>query len=171
MLASVVTHIGLLEDGRLFFNLFIRSSQSVSEEITRGAFYKGAAILPAFRIKGADIILAIHRHRQNKLPYIIIPLKNRKNDVVGDSLRQKLCEACNDAAGLLGPAVPYLGMVMLLQSKSGDEVTKQWRWYHRCTRLNRTPDQSRDRKNKPKETPRVIITSVGLNQVASQMPN
>ena len=76
VLASVVTHIGLLEDGRLFFNLFIWSSQSVSKEITRGAFYKGAAILPAFRIKGADIILPIHRHRQNKLPYIIIPLKN-----------------------------------------------------------------------------------------------
>lgn len=165
VLASVMTNMrastelnGLLEDGRLFFNRFKRYSQPVTQQKMKDAFYQGAAILPPFGFKGADIILPIHRRGQDKFSYIIIQVKNRKDDVLGDGLKQESCGACSDAAGLLGPAVPDLGMLMSLRSKSGNERME----VVHLVEQNFGPETRP--KNKPKEMPKVIITSVGMNQ-------
>lgn len=118
--------------------------------------------------KGADIILPIHRCGQTKDSYIIVQVKNRQNDVFGDALKRDSCGACKDAAGLMGPAVPHLGILMSMRSKNRVdkmEISYPFEKTFSSSSFSSSDRFTRQRKNKhQQEISRVILTSVGLSQ-------
>ncbi|ODM22570.1 hypothetical protein SI65_00159 [Aspergillus cristatus] len=80
-------------------------------------------------------------------------LLHPQNDLFGDGLKKESRRACEDAAALLGPPVPHLGILMSLRSKTGQKNAEV------IYPFVKTTDRETRQSNKPKGPPRVILTS------------
>ncbi|KAL1979111.1 hypothetical protein VTN96DRAFT_6838 [Rasamsonia emersonii] len=112
----------LWENGYVFFNHFVRLSESSPTAKTlKRAYDRGAAIFPPLGYKGCDIIIPVSLRGQQKMTYLIIQVKNRRNDSLTNALRNEAKEALKSAAGLLLTSSPHLGILMSLRSREGQQ--------------------------------------------------
>jgi hypothetical protein len=79
----------LFVDGVVFFNHFIRLAHDPTENTLPDAFARGAALFAPLNFPGCDLIIPIFIPSANKYTFIIIQVKNRRNDSATASLKMK----------------------------------------------------------------------------------
>jgi len=76
----------LWEQGRIFFNHFVRLSGPSTHASLRRAFHRGAALFPPSAFKGCDIIVPVYFPVTDTIAISYYRSKNRRNDVKSPAL-------------------------------------------------------------------------------------
>ena len=110
---------GLFANGVVFFNHFLRLTHDPTENTLQAAFARGAALFAPFNFPGCDLIIPVFDLSAKKYTFVIIQVKNRRNDSVTPKLKLDAAHDLAAAAKRLkfsSPAPPHIAIMMCLRS-------------------------------------------------------
>ena len=107
--------------GCIFFNHMVRiRRRQLSEKTLRMLFNRGAAIILLVNFTGADILIPVFIPEDDKMSYIIIQVKNRKEDsITGDKTKMDAEVGMKQAAIHLPTVKAHLALMMCLRCTNG----------------------------------------------------
>ena len=111
---------GLFANGVVFFNHFLRLTHDPTENTLQAAFAREAALFAPFNFPRCDLIIPVFDLSAKSYTFVIIQVKNRRNDLVTAKLK---LEAANDLAEaarrlkISSPAPPHIAIMMCLDSE------------------------------------------------------
>lgn len=109
----------LWDEGLVFFNHFVRLNEAPTMVTLHQAYRRGVALLPPFGWKGADMVIPIGLP-EDKMSYVVVQVKNRKNDILSRGLKNEARDALKSAADGLGDR-DHIAVMMSLRGKGGQE--------------------------------------------------
>ena len=90
------------------------------QTLTR-CFERGAALFTPFQFPGCDLIIPVFVPSTNEYTFIIVQVKNRRDDSVTNSLRNEstwsLLKAFKILKGIFGSSLPHIAIMMCLRCK------------------------------------------------------
>jgi hypothetical protein len=88
----------LFANGVVFFNHFLRLTHYPTVNTLQDAFARGAALFTPFNFPGCDLIIPVSNLSTKSYTFIIIQVKNRRNDSATPSLKNKAADDLGIAA-------------------------------------------------------------------------
>ena len=116
--------IARLWGGYVFFNHMVKLREKPTAEILRQAFNRGAAMILPDKFPGADILIPIFLPEDNEMSYLIIQVKNRKDDsITRGETRLDANQGMKLATSQLPRVKTHLALMMCLRcTQGGSEV-------------------------------------------------
>lgn len=107
----------LWTDGVVFFNHFVRTTEKPTLGTLQQAYRRGAAIFPPTGYKGCDAIIPVLIPQEEAMTYIVIQVKNRRDDDLSHGLRNEARYALDSAAKHLPSSQAHIALMMSLRGK------------------------------------------------------
>lgn len=113
---------GLCDNGKIFFNHFIKLEEKPDTKTLQKGFCRGIAFFLPDNHPGADILVPV-RISNRKMSFLAIQVKNRKGDSYSAGLREETRTSFQMASEALGFDVPFIGLTMALRDNNHGKAT------------------------------------------------
>ncbi|KAL1969978.1 hypothetical protein VTN77DRAFT_6383 [Rasamsonia byssochlamydoides] len=90
--------------GYVFFNHFTRATKAITDRTLRRAWHRGMALLAPQGFKAYDLVIPVGLPEVNKMTYLTVQVKNRKDESLTDDLRTEASDLMRTAAKILPEA-------------------------------------------------------------------
>lgn len=112
----------LYDNGKIFFNHFIKLEEEPDTKTLQKGFYRGIAFFLPDNHPGADIFIPVRIYNR-KMSFLAIQVKNRKGDSYSAELREEMRTSFKMASEALGFDVPFIGLTMALRDNDHGKAT------------------------------------------------